>query len=134
MDTSEDQFQELLANVYARYKRSLLQGAQPPPMGLLLRGDGSIEVSIIAADSDAETERCLSAMREALALKAQNENIVAASMSHVDTAASRVVVHFENNENYCARVLVPLSVGSPQEMDMAALEVQDGSVELFSLI
>jgi len=131
MDNSEDQFQELIAQLVGRASRMLAERSEVFPMGLLLMPDGSLDVSVAAYESVKQIPDLLSAMQGGLSEKAQSGPAVASCIAYPDYEAGEIVALLENAENYCATVRIPVAGTPTPEADLENIAVEDGSVYVF---
>jgi hypothetical protein len=129
MQTSDEQFQELMAHLVARGNKALAQGVPVPPMSFALMGDGEVHCSVGVADSPDELQRVLNAMQESLKERVASENCLATCVSYTEPASGDLVVLLENHENYCATVTMPASPGG--QLDMEQMQIDDGHVHVF---
>jgi hypothetical protein len=131
METSEEQFRELLANLVSRGNKALAQNVPVPPMSFALSKDGDVHFSVGVADSPSELHQVLKAMRESLVARAAAEPILATCVAYTESETADVVAMLENLENYCATVRIPALPGS--RLDIARMEIDDGFVYVFPL-
>ena len=131
MDNSEDQFQELVAQLVGRANRMLAERSEVFPMGLLLLPDGGLDVSVAAYDSVEQIPELLSAIQASLSVKVQEGSAIASCIAYPDYEAGEVVAFLENRENYCATVRIPVAGAPTSEADLENIAVEDGSVYVF---
>ena len=131
MQTSEDQFQELLAHLLVRGNAALAKTASVPPMSFSLGTDGSVQFSVGTADTPNELQRVLGAMRESLVNRVKTEPIVATCIAYSESESGDVVAMLENHENFCATVRMQASPGSKLNLDR--MEIGDGFVHVFPI-
>jgi hypothetical protein len=131
MQTSEDQFQELMAHLVARGNKALGQQSSVPPISLLLRNNGEVECSVGVADSPDELKAVLDAMQSALRERVRRGDSLAICVAYTDPTSRAVVALLENHENYCATVTVPCH---PTSLDVENMQVDDGSVSVYSVV
>jgi hypothetical protein len=131
MQSSEEQFQELLANLVARGNKALAQNMPVPPMSFALSGDGVVHFSVGAADSPKELKQVLNAMQESLVARLKAEPLLATCVAYTEAETNEVVALLENLENYCATVRIPRLPGS--KLNLADLKVEDGFVYVFPI-
>lgn len=132
MQTSEEQFRELLANLVARGNKALAQNVPVPPMSFALSKDGVVHLSVGVADTPSELQQVLEAMRESLGALVRAEPLLATCVAYTETESAEVVAMLENLENYCTTVRIPGSPGS--SMDLGNLKVEDGFVYVFPIV
>lgn len=77
MQTSDEQFRELMAHLVARGNRALAQHAPVPPMNFLLLKNGDVRCSVGVADTPDELKRVVEAMQQSLREQVRMEAIVA---------------------------------------------------------
>jgi hypothetical protein len=132
VDDSESQFQELLAHVIARTNKMLSERGVAFPLGLLLKPSGEVDVSVAAYEKPEQVEELVGAMLGSMIERASASSAVAACMSVPDAGGASVVIFLENNENYCAKVTLPIS-DETAALDPGGMTVEDGAVHVFPL-
>ena len=130
MDNSEDQFQELMANAIARSNAMLRDRDMVVPFALMLSADGSIGIAIAAVD---EPESAVAVLTEGLRQKAEEGNMVACCICFPQES-STLTVMLENNENYCADILLPVVGGVPRQIDLESISADDGAIRVFDFV
>ncbi len=131
MNKSEEQFQELIANLAPRLNNALSQQNTVPFMGLLLSAEGEIEVVLWLPEEDSDLSDELNKLQRTLIEKAKDNSSVAACMSYPDYANEVVVALLENNENYCAKCTIPVVSDATLQLDLGQMQVEDGVVFVF---
>ncbi len=91
MQTSEEQFQELMANLVARGSNALAHQAHVPPISLLLRNTGEVECSAGIADSHGDLKQVLDAMQATLRDRVRRGDILAVCVAYTDPTSHAVV-------------------------------------------
>ena len=130
MDNSEGQFQELMANTIARVNAMLRERNEVATFALMMSSDGSIGIAVAAVD---ESESAVAMLTDGLRQKAKEGNMVACAVcSPQGSSALRVML--ENNENYCADILMSFMGEAPLVIDMESISVEDGYVRVFGLV
>lgn len=130
MDNSEEQFQELLAQLVGRANRMLAERSEVFPMGLLLMADGRMDVSVAAYESTEQIPDLLNAMQSSLSEKAAQIDAVASCIAYPDYGAEEIVAFLENRENYCSTAKLPVA-GNPLAVDLSGITVEDGDIHVF---
>jgi hypothetical protein len=133
MDTSESQFQELLAHLIARTNKMLSQQGHAFPLGLVLDAGGRVEVSIATYEEPHQIGDVVNAMRSAMATRVAAGSAVASCISVPDRSGKCVIAFLENHENYCAKVSISI-VGESPSLDTENLAVDDGSILVFPVV
>ena len=131
MDNSEDQFQELIAQLVGRANRMLAERSDVFPMGFLLASNGNLNVSVVAYESVAQIPELLSALQASMSEKARNGHAVASCIAYLDYDAGEIIAFLENNENYCATVRIPVVSSPTPATDLENITVEDGSIHVF---
>lgn len=129
MQTSDEQFQELMAHLVARGNKALAQGVPVPPMSFALRRDLEVQCTVGVADTPDELQRVLAAMQKSLKEQVASESWLATCVSYTEPVSGEVVVLLENHENYCATVRMTASLGG--KLDMEHMQIDDGHVYVF---
>lgn len=131
LQTSEEQFRELLAHLIARANKALSVQKRMPTLSLLLTKSGAVEVAAGIADSPSELKQVLNAMQVSLQDKAKAGNALATCVAYHEFEAGAITVMLENHENYCATVKIPIVHSSNAKLDVESMRVEDGSVMVF---
>ena len=130
MEDSEEQFQDLLANLTVRANRMLATQSELFPIALLLMQDGRVDVAVAAYESADQIPDLLQALGSNLSEKAAAGEGLASCLAYPDYGAGEVVAFLENRDNYCATVRLPVS-GDPLSIDAAGMIVEDGNIYVF---
>lgn len=128
MDQSEQQFQELLAHAIARVKAMLREHGQVPTFGLLLQLDGKVQLALGATQAGKPS---VDLLIEHLRDEVSKGTLVACAIVQRTEDNQQLSVFLENNENYCTDLTIPLLSGSPPELDVENMSVDDGVVRIF---
>ena len=131
MLSSEDQFRELLAQLIGRADRMLAERNEIFPMGVLLRRDGTLDVSVAAYDVVGQIPDLLNAMQTSLSEKVVADDSVAACIAFPDYDSSELVAFLENRENYCAKARVPVMQHPAPHLDPERISIEEGVVHVF---
>jgi len=131
MQTSEEQFQELMAHFVARGNKALAQGTTVPPISLVLGKDGDVRCSVGIADTSGELEQVLAAMKKSLVEQVRTGAVLATCVASTDAETGNIIALLENYENYCAKVTIPVVTGSG--LDMENMQIDDGHICVFPL-
>ena len=131
MLSSEDQFSELLAQLIGRADRMLAERKEIFPMGLLLRRDGTLDVSVAAYDDTDQIPDLLNAMQASLSEKAAAADAVAACIAYPDYDASELVAFLENRQSYCAKARLPVLQQAAPCIDAERIIIEKGTVHVF---
>ena len=131
MQTSEEQFQELVANLVARGNKALEKQPYVPPISLVLRNTGEVECSVGIAESPGDLKQVLDAMQNSLRERVSLGGTLATCVAYTDPASRNVIALMENHENYCATVTIPCQ---PTSLDVENMEVDDSSVYVYPVV
>ncbi len=131
MDISEEQFNTLIAELAVRANKALSVGVEPPPIALGLDLHGNSRVILGVADSGEQLAAILGKLTSELSALAHDNQIVASCVARFDKDGNCIVADLENLENYCARVFIPISVGSNPTLDLEEMVVEDGYISIF---
>lgn len=133
LETSEEQFQELLAHLIVRVNKVLSGQHEMPLLGLLLESNGAVDVTLGAADSPSELRQVLSAMQASLQKKIGAGNVLAGCVAFTQPGTEEVTGLLENHENFCVTVKIPIIHEPTAKLDTERMQIEDGSVYLFPI-
>ena len=131
MLSSEDQFGELLAQLIGRADRMLAERNEIFPMGLLLRRDGTLDVSVGSYEEVGQIPGLLIAMQTSLSEKAVAEDAAASCIAFQDRDSAELVAFLENRENYCAKARLPVLQQPAPHLDPERITIEEGAVHVF---
>jgi len=131
MDQSEEQFQDLIANLAPRVNRALSQQDTVPPIGLLLFDSGEVEVVLSVSEKENNLSEEINLLQQGLIDKAREKSAVAACFAYPDYANEQIVAYLENNENYCAKCNIPVVSNPSLQLDLEGIEIEDGMIFVF---
>ena len=131
MDQSEEQFQDLIANLAPRVDKALSEQNSVPPIGLLLLDSGDVEVVLSVSDKENDPSTEINLLQQGLIDKAREKSAVAACLAYPDYANEQVVAYLENNENYCAKCNIPVVSDPALRLDLESIEIEDGKIFVF---
>lgn len=131
MNSSEEQFKVLLANLAPRVDRALSQQSAVPPIGLILLDDGRVEVVLFVPDEEIDLSEHLNCLQRELIEKAREEQAVAACLSYPDYGSDTVVALLENDENYTLECSIPVVANPDLQLNLEGIEVGEGVVFVF---
>jgi hypothetical protein len=130
MRDSEEQFQELIANLSARLTKALSKSNKVPSIGLLLSLKGDVEPVLAVAENE-ELKEEVNLLQARLVSKAKESDSIAACLAYPDYEREEIVAYLENNENYCLKARIPIVTGPQLKLDILNIEVEDGIVFVF---
>jgi hypothetical protein len=133
MNTSESQFNELLANLIARVNQALSKSPRLPTLALALTTAGKIETSLGAEDNGTELHDNLNAMQRSLQDRVGAGDILAVCIAYPDYDAGAVIAYLENSETYCLKATLPVSTGSSLALDIANITTAEGTLFVFGV-
>ena len=131
MDQSEEQFQDLIANLAPRVDKALSQQNSIPPIGLLLFGGGEVEVVLSVSEKENDLSEEINFLQQSLIEKAKEKSAVAACLAYPDYANEQVIAYLENNEHYCAKCSIPVVANPSLGLDLEGIEIEDGMTFVF---
>ncbi|MBA6291525.1 hypothetical protein H4J58_00150 [Colwellia sp. MB3u-70] len=131
MDSSENQFQELAAHIVSRINKILADDKDLLPLGLSLHRSGSVEAHISTTEEANDFSGQLNLLQKVLSSKVLEGNIVATSISYPDFENNVVIAFVENNENFCAKLLIPVNTESIPFLVIEDVEIEDGMIYVF---
>ena len=126
---SEEQFKELLSQLVARSKKSLLENSFPV-FGLLLTNEGKTDV-ILGIVEDGDLSEIINHVQQELIEKKKALSILAACLAYPDFKSQCVVAYLENHESYQLRCDIPVLNNDVLELDIENLTTGDGSTIVF---
>ena len=97
---------------------------------LMMSPDGAIGIAVAAVG---DSESAVAMLTDGLRRKAEEGSMNACAVCS-PRGSSALTVMLENNENYCADILLPFVGASPREIDMDGILVEDGAVRVFGLV
>ncbi len=131
MDHSEEQFQNLIANLVPRVNNVLSQQDKVPPIALLLLGDGDVEVVLSVSDEENNLSEEVNDLQQCLIDKAREKAAVAACLCYPDYANNSVVAFLENDQGYCTKCSIPVVMGQTLQLDLEGIAIEDGMTFVF---
>jgi len=131
MDQSEEQFQDLIANLAPRVDKALSQQNSVPPLGLLLLDGGDVEVVLAVSGEENNLSDEINLLQQGLIDKAREKLAVAACLAYPDYANEQVVAYLENIDNYCAKCSIPVAANPSLRLDLEGIEIEDGMIFIF---
>ena len=126
---SEEQFKELLNQLVARSKKSLLANSFPV-FGLLLTEEGNTDV-VLGVVEDGDLSEIINNVQQELIEKKNALSILAACLAYPDFNNQCVVAYLENHESYQLRCDIPVLNNDVLELDIENLTTKDGSTIVF---
>ena len=134
MSSSENQFNELLAQIIVRTNKMLAETQKVIPFGLTLSDINSTDV-ILAIDIGDSLSECLNFLQDQLKSKVQNSNVLATSIVYANYENSTIEAFLENNENYCLKAIIPVQFVEGQcNLVPSEIETEDGGIYVFPFI
>ena len=131
MDSSENQFQELAAQIVSRTNKVLADDKDLLPLGLSLHKNGSVEVHIPTAEEPKNFSELLNLLQKGLSSKVKEGGIVATSISYPDFENKVVIAFVENSENFCAKLVIPVNTESTPYLVAEEIQIEDGMIYVF---
>jgi hypothetical protein len=131
METSEEQFDELLAHLLARGSKMLNSSNEYIPFAMLLNAAKVVEI-VMTPEEVHEHSQIMYLFRERLQPKIDSGSYLAVCISYVDQDKKLLVAHLENYENYCLTVTIPLDQGCPTKLMPEKTEfLHKGTIYIF---
>ena len=131
MNTSESQFNELLANLVARVNKALSKSPQLPTLALALTAAGEIETSVGTEDNGTEMSNNLNAMQRSLQDRVCAGDVLAVCIAYPDYEDGAVIAYLENFETYCLKATLPVSTTPSLALDIANIATAEGTLFVF---
>jgi len=126
---SEEQFEELLAQLIVRSKNALEQN-QFPVYGLLLIDDGKTDV-VLGLIEDGNLSELINYVQQEMIDRTKTISILAACLAYPDFQNQCIVSYFENQESYQLRLDIPVLSENGLELDIGNMTSSDGSSIVF---
>lgn len=134
VDSSEDQFQELIAQLIVRVDKVLSGGNIFFPIGLLLNRSGEVETVITVNELSNQTSTHVNVIQQELIKKIQTGKVLATCVAYPDYRKSVVVALLENNQNYCSKVVIPVIAKEKIRLDMEDIEIENSGIYIFPVV
>ena len=131
MDNSEEQFQELIAQITARSNKTLKEESTLLAFGLALNTSNEVDL-ILAVEVQGGLGEELNFIQVALKERASNGILKACAITYPDYENGNLVSYLENFENYCLKVEIPVIEKGYLQADVSNIETHDGSIYVFS--
>ena len=131
MDQSEEQFQDLIANLIPRVNKALSKGNTVPAIGLLLLDSGNVEVVLAVSEEEHELSKEIGLLQQGLIDKAREKSAVASCLAYPDYANQKFVAYLENNDLYCSKCLIPVVADPSPRLNVEGTEIEDGMIGVF---
>ena len=132
MQTSEEQFPHLLADLTARLKKILANQPDVPCMGLILRKEANIEVVLGLTDDTIGLAEVLNAMQEEIIDQIKTSGGIATCIAYPDYPNNQIVALLENEELYCMTCEIRIVKRDGHLIpDLENLEIKDGAIHIF---
>ena len=131
MENSNQQFKELLAHLVARANNMLAEQQDVYPLSLTLNEDGGVEVGVGVTERHDQVSSVVNAMQQSLAKRVRDKSVQATCIAYPSYEDGTVVALFENRENYCATIVLPVLPAPSWSLDTSSMEVRDGAIYIF---
>jgi len=134
MSKSEEQFNELIAQLIVRSQKMLKDSNILSPYALLLTSNMKTEL-VMPLDISDDLGETLNLIQGILKEKVSEGSYVASVIAYVNYDFERVEAYLENSDNYCLKVNIPVSV-TPNEIQLIPEDVvtEDGSIYVFPIV
>lgn len=132
MDNSEEQFRTLISHLILRVNAMLDEGNKVLPVSLVLNKNGAVDIFLVTVKSNLIDEH-IRILQDELITKVQYGDIVASCIAYPDYDGNRVVGLLENNENYCAEVMIPVNIENEPFLDQDRIIVNEGNIYIFPI-
>ncbi len=129
--TAASQFEALLAQLVTKVNFVLTQQETVPPMGLLLDSAGEVEVLLAPAETEGPLDTHLDQILNGLRDKVAAGGYLATCVGFPDYDKGCVMVFWENHENLCTKVRIPVNSSALPVLDIDQAVMEDGIVSIF---
>ena len=133
MNSSEKQFQTLIAHVEVRCNKMLQENNYVLPIGLLINSKDEVEIVIATLDISDQIQELVNHVQTGLTEKVKTGNFKASCIAYPDYENSVVVTLLEDAENYCATVNIPVVTEPTTKLVASNSEVLDGKCYIFPI-
>ena len=133
MDTSDDQFEELMAQLTVRVNKMLTEDNCINPIGLMINKNKEIEISLAVSEEIDDIAEAINILQADLTSKAESGKLLATCIAYPDYENNVVIALLENNENYCAEVKIPVNIENQPILEPENVEIEDGNVYIFPI-
>lgn len=131
MESSERQFQELMAQLIVRAEKIFHEKDILPPMGLLITEAENVELVVTTEDFLSGMSICVQLIKDKLINRVQEGGVLATCVAYPDYEKNLVIALLENNQNYCCKVVIPVITNGSVQLDVGGIEIDDGSIYIF---
>ncbi len=129
--SAASQFEALLAQLVTKVNFVLTQQETVPPMGLLLDSAGQIEVLLAPAETEGPLDTHLDHILNGLRDKVTEGGYSASCIGFPDYDKGCVMAFWENHENLCTKVRIPVNSSALPVLDIDQAVMEDGIVSIF---
>ena len=131
LQTSEQQFEELLAQLITKVNIVLSRQETVPPLGLLLTEQGMTEVVLVPADTEGPLDTHLDALLSGLRERVAEGGYLATCVGFPDYDKGCLLAFWENRENFCTKVRIPVITEAVTVLDIDQASIEEGIVSIF---
>ena len=103
-------------------------------MGLLLTADGNTEVALNPVENEGPLETHLDQILDSLRESVAADHYLATCLCFPDYDKGSVMVFWENRENLCTKVIIPVNTEAVPFLDIDKAEMGDGIVSIFPAV
>jgi len=133
VNSSEEQFQTLIAHVEVRCNKMLQENKYILPIGLLINTEGELEIVIATLDTSDQIQELVNHVQTGITEKVYTGAFKASCIAYPDYENSVVVALLENEENYCATINIPVVTNPTARLVVSDCEVLDGKCYIFPI-
>ena len=133
MNSSEEQFQTLIAHVEVRCNKMLHENNYVLPIGLLINSEDDLEIVVATLDISDQIQELVNHVQSGVTEKVKSGLFKASCIAYPDYENSVVVALLENAENYCATVSIPVITQPTTRLVASDREVLDGKCYIFPI-
>ena len=133
MNSSEEQFQTLLAHVEVRCNKMLQENNYVLPLGLLINSKDEVEIIIATLDISEQIQELVNHVQTGVTEKVNASRFKASCIAYPDYENSVVVALLENAENYSATIKIPVVTEPTIRLVASNSEVLDGKCYIFPI-
>ena len=133
MNSSEEQFQKLIAQLIVRANKMLSEQNYMLPIGLLITTENDVEVVLASLEISDQIPELVNTVQSGVSDKVRIGGYKASCIAYPDYERGVIVALLENSDNYCAEVTISVNTEACPVLDPETTEVENGNVYVFPI-
>ena len=129
--SASHQLEQLLAQLISKMNIVLSQQETVPPLGMALNRAGECQGVTSASEIEGPMDSHLDSILESLRETVATGEYLATCLGFPDYDKGSVMVFWENHENLCTKVIIPVNTDAVPFLDIDNAEMGDGIVSIF---